>query len=281
MMTALSATGVLPLVFQQMLETYDDDIGQSAVFVFESPDLQKRFERFSAAFDELDAYLVNNFLPAKKGNAYELFPHPQRGNAEQRQSQREKLEELREMIKNFERAYYEFVGTAARTSSQSNDIAPIVHKGKKRITLPRFPRTEWTRVSLKFVDERNVLLSNGKDVKPCDFEGLGCMDDRTERPNDAWDFLRELASGGGTSEPRSKKERGRAKKHKQTVTDILRKIFQNDTDPFETDKGGIYRAKFGIEYTENARETSPKVSDGKLADLSQVYKEMTEPKEDE
>ncbi|PIR83676.1 hypothetical protein COU18_03280 [Candidatus Kaiserbacteria bacterium CG10_big_fil_rev_8_21_14_0_10_51_14] len=156
---------------------------------------------------------------------------------------------------------------------------PVVNKGKKRVTLPRFPRTEWGRVSIRFVDDRAVLLSDGKETKPCDFEGLGCMDNRTEKPDSAWGFLRALAMGGGLTSPIPEKEvREHVKKHKQKVTDILRMIFQNDTDPFETDKGGVYRAKFSVEYP---KSESGDAANKKYADIDDVYGEMTAPRDEE
>ncbi|MCX6751926.1 MAG: hypothetical protein NTZ87_00255 [Candidatus Nomurabacteria bacterium] len=154
----------------------------------------------------------------------------------------------------------------------------VVKNNKKRITLPKFPRTEWLKVSITFIGERDILLSNGKDTKPSSFEGLACDDGRTGRPDDNWDFFLKLAKGNGQTLPISKKEREKQKKQKQKITDILRKIFQNDTDPFETEIGGIYKAKFNIKYTADNNIESQKST--KFSDLEEVFSEMTEPSQD-
>jgi hypothetical protein len=151
-----------------------------------------------------------------------------------------------------------------------------VIKGKKRITLVRFPRTDWVRVSVKFIGERNILLGNGTEYKPADFESLGCADGRNGRPDDTWEFLMKLAMGGGTFAERDKKTRAKVKKQKQKITDILRMIFQNDTDPFEKERGGVYKAKFQIEYLE--QETQMK--GGRYDDSREIFGEMTESREE-
>lgn len=154
----------------------------------------------------------------------------------------------------------------------------IVKNNKKRITLPKFPRTEWSKVTITFLGERDVLLSNNKDTKPSSFVGLGCEDSRNGRPDDSWDFLLRLAQGNGETLPVTKKEREKQKKQKQKITDILRKIFENDTDPFEKEAGGVYKAKFAIKYT--AEESSPE-KNGKYTDLGEVFAEMTEPSQED
>ncbi|GEM_PF-5716902 len=154
----------------------------------------------------------------------------------------------------------------------------VVKNSGKRITLPKFPRTEWSKVSIIFMDERNIILSDGKNNKPSSFEGLGCDDGRTGKPDDNWDFFLKLAQGNGQTLPIGKKEREKKKKQKQKITDILRKIFDTETDPFEKEAGGVYKAKFSIKYT--AEETSPKRK-GKYADSEEVFAEMTEPSQED
>jgi polyhydroxyalkanoate synthesis regulator phasin len=151
-----------------------------------------------------------------------------------------------------------------------------VIKGKKRITLPRFSRTEWPRVSIKFVGERNILLGNGAEYKPADFQSLGCADGRNGRPDDSWEFLTRLAKGGGMLAERDKKTREKVKKQKQKITDILRKIFENQTDPFEKERGGVYKARFQIEYLEQDTPTRK----GPYSDSQEIFDEMTEPREE-
>lgn len=148
----------------------------------------------------------------------------------------------------------------------------IVKNKKKRTTLPKFPRTEWTKVSITFLDETNILLSDGKSTKPSSFIGMGCEDGRNGRSDENWAFLLKLAKGNGQTPPLSKKERQSEKKQKQKITDILRKIFNNDSDPFETEAGGVYKAKFNIKYNTDEKEKP----NNKYSDLENFHSEMTE-----
>ena len=120
----------------------------------------------------------------------------------------------------------------------------------KRTTLPRFPRSEWSKVSIIFIEERSILISNSRETKPCIPESLGCLDRRTQKPDYSWEFLIETAKGNGITKPRTKVERETIKKHKQKITDILRRLFDNDTDPFESIENGKYKAKFITTFTE-------------------------------
>lgn len=158
------------------------------------------------------------------------------------------------------------------TEGPAPEIGVFV-KNKKRVTLPKFRREEWSKISIKFLDDRNFLLSDPRDTKPCSPESIGCLDERDQRPDDAWEFLKRVANGNGTTDPIDKKEREKQKKHKQKITDILRTIFENDTDPFEKEKGGVYKAKFSIGYIE---ADTPKTKKKKeYLDLEEVRKEMT------
>jgi hypothetical protein len=114
-----------------------------------------------------------------------------------------------------------------------NTEESVLVKNKKRITLPKFPRTEWSKVSVHFLSERDILLSDGKDTKPADYKSLGFEDERTSKPDMAWDFLLSVAKGNGETETLLKSERETAKKRKQKVADTLRKIYKNQTDPFD------------------------------------------------
>ena len=149
----------------------------------------------------------------------------------------------------------------------------ILVTNKKRTTLPKFQRTDWSKVSIKFIDERNFVLSNSIETKPCIPESLGCLDNRNQKPDGAWKFLLKVANGNGITNSIGKKEREKQKKHKQRATDILRMIFNDDTDPFEKEKGGVYKAKFRIGFTE---DDSPKTKGKReYLDLDEVRKEMT------
>lgn len=149
----------------------------------------------------------------------------------------------------------------------------IVKNNKKRITLPKFPRTEWAKVLITFLDETNILLSDGKSTKPSSFEGIGCDDGRNGKADESWNFLLKLAKGNGQTLPITKRERESEKKQKQKITDILRRIFDNQTEPFEKEVGGVYKARFNIKYNTENKEIDHK---DKYADSNDVFIEMTE-----
>lgn len=158
-------------------------------------------------------------------------------------------------------------------NEQTNEASDAKAVKGKRVTLPKFPRTEWYKLKIDFIDERNGLLSDGKETRPFTPESLGCEDRRTGKADSSWGFFRGIALGNGVSANIPKHKRDAIKKQKQKVTDILRNIFQNDTDPFETDKNGVYRAKFTISHkSDNAVENS------KYADSKQFFDEITEAK---
>ncbi len=165
------------------------------------------------------------------------------------------------------------------TLNVNNVDENVVRKSNgKNVTLPKFSRAEWIRVSITFLDETNILLSDGKSIKPSSFDGMGCEDGRNGRSDENWAFLLKLARGNGQTSPIGKKERESVKKQKQKITDILRKIFQNDTDPFETEAGGIYKAKFEIKYRE---DDIPQTSaNNRYSDVAAVFSEMTAPPEE-
>ncbi len=265
-------------------EVYDEEILRSKLFAFDDPELQKRYQELSVTFATLNDFLPRHFFHIES-DLYGLYPEWKKSaDLKQQHLWREKYDELQEITLLFQSKYNALLVQSRKTNvpmaksisvatSEVHENDASVKKGRKRITLPSFPRTDWPHASIKFVGDRDILLSDGKDTKPCDFEGFGCKNELTTGPTHAWSFLRELALGGGTITISDKKARERIKKDKQTITDTLQKIFHKDTDPFETDMRGSYTAKFHIEYlppTERSGE-----SDQRFADLSVVKEEMT------
>lgn len=123
----------------------------------------------------------------------------------------------------------------------------VLVKNNRRITLPKFPRTEWPKVSVRFLSDRDILLSDSKETKPADFASLGFNDERTGKPDVSWEFLLEIGKNNGESETIPKGERGTIKKRKQKITDTLRKIFKNQSEPFDDFfKTKKYKALFQI-----------------------------------
>jgi len=170
-----------------------------------------------------------------------------------------------------------------------------IMKGKHRFTLQTLPRTDWIYVSIRFTGDKSVVMTSrvpvydrrvteGKpnsfktETKGFSFEDMACRDDRNGRPDDTWEFFLELGYGNGRTAARSKEWREKTVKQKQRLTDILRNIFDNDTDPFETEREGVYHAKFSIEYPPLE---APKVVDSRFADVEEVFREMSAPDSEE
>jgi hypothetical protein len=128
-----------------------------------------------------------------------------------------------------------------------NPEEAIVVKKKKRISLPKFSRTEWASVSMRFIDERNVLLMGDTKQISVDYEGLGFSNDKMSTPNRAWHFLFEMAKNGGETKVLPTPIPDKTKQLKQQVADRLRAIFKNDTDPFyDANETKTYKAKFKL-----------------------------------
>ncbi|HAW57726.1 MAG TPA: hypothetical protein DCX03_01720 [Bacteroidales bacterium] len=111
------------------------------------------------------------------------------------------------------------------------DDSAIV-KNKKRIALPKFSSTSWSKVEIKFINEEVVYIKADKKTATVNYEGLGFNNDKTGKPNTAWHFLFELAKRGGETSEIKSPIPDSIKQHKKTISDRLKKIFKNDTDPF-------------------------------------------------
>jgi hypothetical protein len=120
-------------------------------------------------------------------------------------------------------------------------------KGKKRVHLPKFNETEWSKVTLHFTDEQGVVITADKKQAPSDYKALGFADDKRDRPNKAWGFLLALARSGGATLPLPKPIPDDYKQLKKQVSDRLKVIFKNDTDPFyAVGDTGVYRIKIAL-----------------------------------
>jgi hypothetical protein len=105
-------------------------------------------------------------------------------------------------------------------------------KGKKKIALPRFSATAWHKVQIRFIDENNVYITADKNTATADYEGLGFRNDKNGKPNTAWKFLLELAKNNGETPVISSPIPDAIKNQKRVLSDRLKTIFKNDTDPF-------------------------------------------------
>jgi len=106
-------------------------------------------------------------------------------------------------------------------------------KGKKKIALPKFSATAWGKVQIRFIDENNVYITADKKTATADYEGLGFRNDKNGKPNTAWKFLLELAKNNGETPVISSPIPDTIKNQKRVLSDRLKTIFKNDTDPFD------------------------------------------------
>lgn len=124
----------------------------------------------------------------------------------------------------------------------------ILAKGKKNIHLPKFKPTDWVNVTIRFLNERNVLITaDKKEHIPADFETLGFADDKRGKPNLAWNFLYGLAKNNGETQPLPTPIPDTVKQQKRQLSDRLKTIFKNDTDPFhDPTETRVYRIKINL-----------------------------------
>jgi hypothetical protein len=152
-------------------------------------------------------------------------------------------------------------------SMQLMEDGAQVKKGKKRLTLPSFPRTEWSAVLIRFLDEQNILISDGKTHKPVDYRSLGFENTKKKTPSTAWMFLLNAAKNGGKTAKIDSPIPDAIKQVKAEVTDVLRNMFKNDTDPFEPfSEHQAYVAKFRL-------EPGPGDSESQNSDIQEYLRE--------
>lgn len=129
-------------------------------------------------------------------------------------------------------------------------------KGKKRIRLPKFGPTDWSKVTIRFLDERNVFITADKKQVQADYETLGFADEKRGKPNLAWVFFRGLAQNNGETEPLPTPIPDTIKQQKRQLSDRLKTIFKNDTDPFhDPTETRIYKIKIKLEPPQSEGES--------------------------
>jgi hypothetical protein len=109
---------------------------------------------------------------------------------------------------------------------------PVITKGKKRVHLPKFKQTDWPKITIRFIDERNVVITADKKQVPSDYEALGFTDEKRDKPNTAWAFLLTLARNNGETNELPPPIPDTVKQQKRQLAERLKAIFKNDTDPF-------------------------------------------------
>ena len=123
----------------------------------------------------------------------------------------------------------------------------FIAKGKKRLHLPKFSQTDWAKITIRFIDAQNVLITADKKQVPSDYAALGFADDKRDQPNTAWEFLRGLAENNGETKTLPKPIPDVIKQQKLKLADRLKTIFKNDTDPFyDPTESRTYRIKIAL-----------------------------------
>ena len=131
---------------------------------------------------------------------------------------------------------------------QVNNVedAPAI-SGKRRIHLPKFPPTDWSKITAHFTDEQNVIFITDKDQKPVNYEALDMADRKRNRPNMAWAFFLTLARNNGETKLLNTPIPDAIKQVKRQLSDRLKLIFKNDTDPFyDPTESRTYRIKIKV-----------------------------------
>jgi hypothetical protein len=122
-----------------------------------------------------------------------------------------------------------------------------VTKGKKAIHLPKFSPTEWSNAEIRFITDNDVYIKAGQKTSTADFESLGFRNDKTGKPNTAWYFLLGLAKNNGQTVVIKSPIPDNIKQQKRTLSDRLKTIFKNDTDPFnDFSEDNTYRIKINL-----------------------------------
>lgn len=136
----------------------------------------------------------------------------------------------------------------------------IFTKGKKRIHLPKFKSTDWAKITIRFLDERNVLINaDKKEQVVADYETLGFADEKRDKPNMAWAFFRGLAQNNGETRPLPNPIPDSIKQQKKQLSDRLITIFKNDTPPFyDLTEKRTYKIKINLIPPQSEDEKSDK-----------------------
>lgn len=114
-----------------------------------------------------------------------------------------------------------------RTSDEN-----VVTKNKKKISLPKFSATDWNKVTIRFIDEQNVYITADTKTATADYETLGFRDEKSDKPNKAWLFFFALAQNSGETMTIPSPIPDTVKQKKRQLSDRLKTLFKNDTDPF-------------------------------------------------
>ncbi|HRH25305.1 MAG TPA: hypothetical protein PLQ20_03155, partial [Candidatus Paceibacterota bacterium] len=123
----------------------------------------------------------------------------------------------------------------------------VLVKNKKKISLPKFSSTEWSKIEIRFIDKDTVYMKAGQKTATADYESLGFRNDKNGKPNTAWHFLFELAKRNGETQAIPSPVPDSIKQQKRALSDRLKTIFKNDTDPFnDFSEANTYKIKLKL-----------------------------------
>lgn len=186
----------------------------------------KKYLEFTIILKELRDFLIKNFKENYPGDGYYL-PLEELDHTKVK----DELDSIREAV---EKTYKDFIQSTNDTLSLTTEekLDSSITKGKKRITLPHFGPTDWSKITIRFITEQEVYIETGKgDAKQSDYQSLGFSNDKSNKPNKAWDLLLLLAISNGEIQL-EKPIPDSVKQHKMYVSNCLKKIFKNNDDPF-------------------------------------------------
>jgi hypothetical protein len=148
----------------------------------------------------------------------------------------------------------------------------VLVKNKKKISLPKFSSTPWDKVEIRFIGKDTVYIKADKKTVTADYEGLGFRNDKNGKPNTAWHFLFELAKNNGETSVIKSPIPDSIKQQKRALSDRLKTIFKNDTDPFyDPTDTRVYKIKINLippeeENTETDKYGAKEYMTGLMAD---------------
>jgi hypothetical protein len=136
----------------------------------------------------------------------------------------------------------------------------VLLKGNKKIHQPKFKPTDWSKINIRFLNERDVLITTDqKEVTPADYEILGFSDDKKKKPNTAWAFLFGLSKNNGETSKLPKPIPDTIKQQKLSLSQRLKAIFKNETDPFyDSTETQTYKIKIKLTPPQSEQENEDK-----------------------
>jgi len=117
----------------------------------------------------------------------------------------------------------------------------FIPKNKNKTYPPKFKPTDWSKITIRFLNEQDVILTVGNENKTTNYEGMGFKDNKSNKPNRTWKVFLELAKNGGKTKPLPTPIPDTIKQHKKTILDNLQFIFKNKSDPFEITLDNEYK----------------------------------------